>query len=295
MCFPRVVASDRLRGRPETFANCGAVAGTLARLDAQRSPWEPGDDDELLLRPGTRPQCMLADAERQRLHSHGVNPLQTLRSAIPRAQSIRTLAGGAATSVESSLLTPQRRRLLLMAAIERGTRWAMFEGTERASWTRLERQIRDFLQPLADDGLFGRDDAMPPFEIVSDERINGLEDLAAGRVNVLVSLRTERARGYHSFLLTHSREGSRVRPVLTNVLPAGTRMTVRGSGGIGPAEGLPARRPTLAQSLYGHYAEPRATPSGAPVAAAVPPAPGRFDADSVARIHRDFRRSLQGF
>ena len=296
MCFPRVVASDRLRGRPETFANCGAVAGTLARLDAQRSPWEPGDDEELLLRPGTRPLCMLSDAERLRLLAHGVNPLQTLRSATPRTQPVRTLAGGAATSVESSLLTPQRRRLLIMGAIERGTRWAMFEGTERSAWTRIERQIREFLQPLADVGLFGKDDAMPPFEVVGDERINGIEDLAAGRVNVLVSVRSERARGYHSFLLTHSREGSRVRPVLSNVLPAGTRMTVRGSGGIAPPEELPARRPTLAQALYGHYAEPRATQSGgASVAPPVAPTPGRFDADSVARIHRDFRRSLQGF
>ena len=64
MCFPRVLAYDRLRGRYETFANCGAVAGVLARLEEQRPWWQPGPDEEILLRPGTRPVRMLNDAER---------------------------------------------------------------------------------------------------------------------------------------------------------------------------------------------------------------------------------------
>ena len=42
MCFPRIQAFDRLRGRAEVFANCGAVAGTLARLDEQRPLLQPG-------------------------------------------------------------------------------------------------------------------------------------------------------------------------------------------------------------------------------------------------------------
>ena len=98
MCFPRVVAFDRLRGRPESFANCGAVAGTLARLDEQRPPWQPGPDKELLLRLGTRPQRVLDDAQRQRLAAHGINPLQALRSAQPRLLPLKTLAGGTAAS-----------------------------------------------------------------------------------------------------------------------------------------------------------------------------------------------------
>jgi hypothetical protein len=72
MCFPRVVAFDRLRGRPEVFANCGAVAGTIARLDEQRPPWLAGPDDELLLRLSTRPTRALTAMERQRLAAHGV-------------------------------------------------------------------------------------------------------------------------------------------------------------------------------------------------------------------------------
>ena len=155
MCFPRIQAFDRLRGRAETFANCGAVAGTLARLDSQRSPWQPGDDDELLLRQSARPQFALTEAERARLAAHGLNPLQSLRSASPRAVALKTLAGGAAATPAGRLLTAQRRNLLLMASIERGTRWAVFERSERPVWHRLARQVQSFLQTLTETGLFG--------------------------------------------------------------------------------------------------------------------------------------------
>jgi hypothetical protein len=170
----------------------------------------------------------------------------------------------------------------------------MCEGTARSAWPKLERQVREFLQPLADAGLFGAHDAMPAFEVVCDERINGAEELAAGRVSVLVSLRSERLHGYQSFLLTQSRAGSHTRTVMSNVLPAGIRMSVRSGDARRAQDAGPGRRPTLAQALYGHYAEPRADPS-AVLRVAEAPAPGRLDADAIARIHRDFRRGLQGF
>jgi hypothetical protein len=296
MCFPRVQVFDRLRGRAESFANCGAVAGTLARLDEQRSPWQPGPDEELLLRPVARPEFMLTDAERGRLAAHGVNPLQSLRAATPRATALRTLAGGAAASAESRLLTPQRRNLLLMASLERGTRWAVFEIPDRPVWRKLERQVRAFLEPLATAGLFGPPDDAPAFQVVCDERVNGAEEVAAGRVNVLVSLRASAPNQWRSFMVTHSRLGSRVRAVRSGTIPAGTRMTVHVPDE--PPDSLEdtLRQRTLAQELYGYYAEPRPLSSiAAEDRGSVSTAAGRLDPDTIARIHRDFGRRLQRF
>jgi hypothetical protein len=295
MCFPRVEAFDRLRGRAETFANCGAVAGTLGRLDEQRSPWQPGDDEELLLRPAARPQFVLTDAERARLAAHGINPLQSLRSASPRALSLKTLAGGAARSADGRLLTAQRRKLLLMASIERGTRWAVFEHSERSVWQKLERQVQAFLQPLAAAGFFGPLEEPEAFQVVCDERVNGPEDVAAGRINVLVALRATQPGQWRSFVVTHSRAGSHVRPVRSNLLPSGTRMTVRGADAPATADETQRQR-TLAQALFGHYSEPRPLSSlPAEDRGAVAPAAGRLDPETIARIHREFGRRLQRF
>jgi hypothetical protein len=226
MCFPRILAYDRLRARYEVFANCGAVAGALVRMEQSRPWWRAEPDDELLLRPGSRPLRILSETERQRLAAHGINPVQSLRSANPQPVALRTLARGAAASADGNLLTRRRRTLLIMDSLEAGTRWATFEAGDPRVWARLERQIRAFLQPLAAAQLFGAGSAEDAFYVICDERLNHEEDVAEGRVNVLVGLRSTRVGEYQSFLITHGAGGSEVRPVRSNWLPAGTRMTV---------------------------------------------------------------------
>jgi hypothetical protein len=294
MCFPRILAFDRLRGRYESFANGGAVAGVLARIDQHRSPWQAGPDEELLLRPGTRAGQHLTEPERARLVAHGVNPLQSLRSASPDTPLLRTLAGGSASSADSMLLTRRRRALLVMGSIECGTRWSVFETGDRNTWHKLTRQVQDFLAPLAAAGLFGPvgDDAC---YVVCDQRVNPAQDIAAGRVSFLVGLRSTREGEYFSFLVTHSLDGSRVRPARSTMLPAGTRMTVRGVPAQS-ADDATSRERTLAQQLFGYYREPRPVPSAAPLPA--PPeasATGRRDGDAVAGFRGDFGRGGQRF
>lgn len=280
MCFPRVLAFDRLRGRHEVFANCGAVAGALARMDVHRPLWSSGPDEELLLRPGMRAARLLGDAERARLVSHGVNPLQSLRSADPRGAPLRTLAGGTGSGPDSELLTARRRQLLVVNSVELGTRWARFEGRDPGTRPRLERQVRAFLQPLASAGLFGLA-AGDPCRVVCDERINSPEDLAAGRVNLLVSLRSQRPDEYQSFMISHCAEGSSVRPVRSNSLPAGTRLSVAAVEAAYALDETQPRR-TLAQHLFGHR-DPRPGPTSAQPGpgGAEPAAPGRRDLDLV--------------
>jgi hypothetical protein len=224
-----------------------------------------------------------------------VNPLQALRSASPRSLPLKTLAGGAAESAEGALLTVQRRRLLLMNSIEIGTRWALFDAPERGVWRKLERQVQAFLQPLADAGLFGAAGEPGAFQVVCDERLNGPDEVAAGRVNLLVSLRTARPGAYWSFVVTHSREGGRLRPVRSAVLPSSARLAVEAEE-LANAAAESLRQRTVAQALYGHYREPRPPPSvvvrnSRPVTAAA----GSLDPETIARIHRELGGGLQRF
>jgi hypothetical protein len=282
LCFPRVVAFDRLRGQLETFGNGGAVAGALARLDEQCSPWEAGPDSELLLRPGTRPLVALEPAECLRLAARGVNPLQSLRSPSPQPLPLKTLAGGTAASADGTLLGAQRRRQLILASIERGTRWAVNAASDRTVWYRLERQVVDFLQPLAGAGAFGSGEDTEPFTVVCDEQLNGPDEVAASRVNLLVSLREGRSGTCQSFLVTHSREGSTVRPVRFNVRRAP-------SGTTGRATGESARTES-------YYREPRPAPSAvAPGGRSEPASAGRLDAETVADADFDLLRRRQQY
>jgi hypothetical protein len=297
MCFPRVQAFDRLRGRYESFGNSGAVAGALARMDAHRSPWDGAPDEQILLRPGTRPLTLLGAAECQRLSAQGINPLHAVRANIAATAPLKTLARGSGIGPESSLLTLRRRDLLALNSIEHGTSWARFEARERNTWPRLARQVRGFLAGLAASGAFGKGVELQPCDVVCDERINTGEDLAAGRVNCLISLPALRPGQFRSYLLTHGFDGSCIRAAQPRELPPGTLLTVRERGPQDAPEASlddTAPRRTLAQELFGSHSEQR------PAAASDLPRPEaaaarRLDLNLVTRLYGESERSSERF
>jgi len=297
MCFPRVQAYDRLRGRYEPFANSAAVAGALARMDAHRSPWEGGPDEQILMRPGTRPLHILSDADCQRLNAHGVNPLYALRSNVSSTMPLKTLARGSGAGPDSSLLTARRRQLLVVNSIEQGTRWARFEGRDRNTWPRLTRQVRTFLLGLTATGAFGKGAEMQHCEVVCDERINNEVDLHNGAVNCLVSLPSLRAGEFRSFLIMHRHEGTVVRAVKSMQVPAGTRMTVHEPASAQAEDAAledTARRRTLAQELFAPMPDQRpAAASAFPVSEAA--AARRRDLNLIAGLHAEPERRGERF
>jgi hypothetical protein len=291
VCFPRVQAFDRLRGRHEPFANGGSVAGALARMDSHRSPWEGLPDEQILLRPGTRPLHTLTDADCQKLTAHGINPLHSVRASVASTAPLKTLARGTGSGPESSLLTFRRRQLLTISSIESGTRWARFEGRDRNTWPRLARQVHTFLLGLAASGAFGKGADMQHCEVVCDERVNTVDDVRNGTVHCLVSLPTPRIGEYRSFMLTHRLEGSAVRAVKPRQLPPDTRFTVRErpQPAIDAALEDTAPRRTLAQELFAPAPDQRpAAPSDTlrPEAAAA----RRLDLNLIARLYGESER-----
>jgi hypothetical protein len=171
----------------------------------------------------------------------------------------------------------------------------VFEAGDRNTWHKLTRQVQDFLAPLAADGLFGPVSGSDLYYVVCDERVNPPHEVERGRVSFLVGLRSTREGDYFSFLVTHSVDGSLVRPARSTILPAGTRMTVQGVPAQSPDDAT-SRERTLAQQLFGYYREPRppltALPSAAPPEAA---AAGSRDQDAVTRFYSDFRGGGQRF
>ena len=238
MCFPRVLAYDRLRARYEVFANCGAVAGALVRMEQTR-PWHrPEPDDELLLRPGSRPARILNEAERHRLATHGINPIQSLRAANPQPDAVadaRPRCGG------------QCRRQPADAAAPRAADDVQSRGRDAVGDVRSRRSPR-----LAASRATGADvpatargrrscsaRARPTTRSTSSATSGSTRRRTWPRAasTCWSVCRSTRAAEYQSFLITHGIEGSSLRMVRSNWLPAGTRMSVHAAT---PAPGVPA-------------------------------------------------------
>lgn len=219
MYFPRLLAYDKLRGRFESFAPSGAVAGMLSRAAEHRPVWSAAAD-ETLLRPGLRPLCTVTDAERLRLAAAGVNALQGLRPAAPAAPAACTLAGAGAAR-EQRLLGARRLTLLILDSIERGTRWMLFEPSGPALWRKAQAQLAAFFASLEEAGAFADAASEARWFVVCDERINRGQERDRGVVNVLFGFASGPAGRMHAYLLTHRAGGSRIRHVTLNRLHGG--------------------------------------------------------------------------
>jgi hypothetical protein len=243
MYFPRIVAYDRLRGRHETFAPCGAVAGMLARVDEIWPVWSPAEGEDAILRAGYRPVCPVSEQERARLAHAGVNTLQAVRASVRFGLSPRTLSGPSGESPDWKYLSARRLALFILNSIERGTRWVLFERNDSELWRRVRAHVSEFLAALEAGGAFLGREPEDAYFVVCDERLNGSDSGTAGLVRLLVGFAAARPGEYHTYLITHGANGSRVERVSYNrLLSASYRPDEASDGALDVADARAARR-----------------------------------------------------
>jgi phage tail sheath protein FI len=218
MYFPRVQSFDRLRGRAETFASCGAAAGMIARSDEISPVWSAAESEESFLRPGLRPAAVVSDVERLRLAQAGVNTLVSSRSSVRQGLSPRTLAAGGAGASDWKYLAARRLALFVAASMEQGTRWARMEPNVPSTWERARVHAAAFLDSLAMEGAFAGTSPDESHFVITDDRVNTEKTVAEGKFNLLYGFATSKPGEFDTWMVTHHPASSRVRPVSVNRL-----------------------------------------------------------------------------
>jgi hypothetical protein len=218
MFYPRILAHDKLRGRFETFAPSGAVAGMLARSDVVAPLWATGGGEEPVLRPGYRPTCLVSADRRVKLAALGINTLQGVRSPGPQNPAPRTLAANSAGASDWKFLSTRRFALSVVSSIAVGTRWAGPPRPRAQVAATVEAQVRDFFEGLRASGCFADRPAADAYYVVCDGRLNPPAGADAGTFHLLVGFAAERPGEFHSYRISHSAAGSEVQPVTLNRL-----------------------------------------------------------------------------
>jgi phage tail sheath protein FI len=206
MYFPRVLAFDRLRGRPEVFGSCGAAAGMIARSDETWPVWAAAESEDFILRPGLRPACAVAEPDRNRLAQVGVNTLLAVRSTTRPGVSPRTLSSSG--SPDWRFLSARRLALFITASIERGTRWLSYEQNALPAWQRAQAQVEAFLDSLDQQGAFAGSTSDESYFVITDDRVNEARTVAEGKVKILFGFAITRPGDFHAWVLTHQPGGS---------------------------------------------------------------------------------------
>ncbi|WP_166026607.1 phage tail sheath family protein [Streptomyces chilikensis] len=184
--FPHVRLTDPLTGRLRSFPPSAAVAGVIARTDAERGVWKAPAGTEARL-AGVRSLTVdLTDREAGLLNPLGVNCLRTFPVAGPVVWGARTLAGSDALDSEWAYVPVRRLALHIEESLQRGLQWVVFEPNDENLWQQVRLAASSWLHTLFRQGAFKGGTPREAYFVKCDSDTTTAEDVENGVVNVLV-------------------------------------------------------------------------------------------------------------
>ena len=153
--FPR--AKNRGEQGGPSIAIGGAIAGLLCKLDRTRGPWEDLDQAGLTLSRALIPAVDIFSSDAHLLVKEGLNVLAGQSPGHAMICGSVTLAHGTQGSDQFADLRHRRLCLMITNAIDRATRWAVFEPNAVTARERIVNKVHAFMCALSDAGAFEND------------------------------------------------------------------------------------------------------------------------------------------
>lgn len=185
--FPRLRAADPLReNQLRDFVPSGAVAGVIARTDAERGVWKAPAGIEATLRGVAAFTVPLTDGENGDLNPLGVNCLRSFPVPGRVVWGARTLRGADALADDWKYLPVRRLALFIEESLFRGTQWVVFEPNDEPLWSQIRLNLGAFMQNLFRQGAFQGSTPREAYFVKCDSETTTQADINLGIVNIHV-------------------------------------------------------------------------------------------------------------
>jgi phage tail sheath protein FI len=185
--FPRLLEPNPLHDNQiESFAPSGAVAGVIARTDANRGVWKApaGLDATLVGVPGL--SVALNDPENGELNPLGINCLRSMPPAGRIVWGSRTLRGDDRLADQWKYLPVRRTALFIEESLYRGTQWVVFEPNDEPLWAQIRLNVGAFMHDLFRQGAFQGKTPRDAYFVKCDNETTTQNDIDLGVVNIVV-------------------------------------------------------------------------------------------------------------
>ncbi|MGH3309573.1 MAG: phage tail sheath family protein [Streptomyces sp.] len=186
--FPHLRMTDPLTGRLRSFPPSGALAGVIARTDAERGVWKAPAGTEARLAGVRSLTVQLTDRENGLLNPLGVNCLRTFPVVGPLVWGARTMEGADALDSEWKYLPVRRLALYVEESLQRGLQWVVFEPNGEQLWQQIRLDTSAYLNTLFRQGAFKGSTPREAYFVKCDKDTTTDADIARGVVNVLVGI-----------------------------------------------------------------------------------------------------------
>lgn len=185
--FPRLKMPDPLQeNRLDTFVPCGAVAGIMARTDAQRGVWKAPAGLEASFSGVPELAYKLNDAANGRLNPLGLNCNRFFPVFGNVVWGARTLAGADMLSSDWKYIPVRRLALFLEESLYRGTQWVVFEPNDEPLWAQIRLNVGAFMHNLFRLGAFQGSSPQQAYFVKCDKDTTTQNDINLGVVKIVV-------------------------------------------------------------------------------------------------------------
>lgn len=185
--FPRLkMANPLMKNQIQEFVPCGAVAGVMARTDAQRGVWKAPAGQDASIAGVSQFSVPLTDGENGVLNQLGINCLRSFPVYGRLIWGSRTLEGADQLASEWKYIPVRRTALFIEESLYRGTQWVVFEPNDESLWAQIRLNIGAFMHNLFRQGAFQGKTPREAYLVKCDKETTTQNDINNGIVNILV-------------------------------------------------------------------------------------------------------------
>jgi len=185
--FPRLRQPNPLKDNQiEEFSAAGAVAGVMARTDAQRGVWKAPAGQGATLVGVPELAVSLTDGDIGQLNPIAVNSLRALPAAGRVVWGSRTGEGADRLASEWKYIPVCRTALFIEESLYRGTQWVVFEPNDEPLWAQIRLNVGTFMNNLFRQGAFQGQTPREAYFVKCDKETTTQADIDLGIVNIHV-------------------------------------------------------------------------------------------------------------
>jgi phage tail sheath protein FI len=181
--FPRVKVNEN--GLNINIGASGAIAGLMARIDANRGVWKAAAGTEADLRGVTGLEYSFSDGENGVLNPEGINTLRVFPNGIVN-WGARTMDGDDDFASEWKYIPVRRTALFIEESLYRGLKWVVFEPNDEPLWSQIRLNVGAFMHNLFRQGAFQGKTRQEAYFVKCDTETTTQNDINLGVVNVWV-------------------------------------------------------------------------------------------------------------
>lgn len=180
--YPWVRPAGAGPSTPSLVPPIGHVAGIFARSDTERGVHKAPANE--VVRGVAGLEFPIAQGDQEILNPRAVNCIRGFTGRGIRLWGARTMS----SDPQLKYVNVRRLLLFLEESIHESTQWAVFEPNDASLWVRVRQTVGDFLTRVWRDGALMGHSADQAFFVRCDETTMTQDDIANGRLIVLVGV-----------------------------------------------------------------------------------------------------------